>query len=200
MIFFYDNAAADLHAGVTGGLCGKIIGRIVNDQRAADDFRQFDPVGIEDAVSIAFAAEKRRQIAGMIGVRQSAGIVMGPGLIKRKGAVTCFVDMQAVELTVGRNVFVGQPVNFYFDQYAAFRNLIKIRRSMQRGVIGAAGNLRISAWIGYHNGFPVLIEHYYKICEREKVVFTYKSPGTSEGKRRCQIFIMQIIINEAIIF
>ena len=144
---FGDNAAADLVAGVSGRLRGEIIGRAVNDQGASDDLRQLKPIGIKGAVGIPLVAEKGRQVAGMIRVRQSAGIVVSTGLIEGKSAVARLVNMHAVELTVRCGIFVRQTVDFCFDQHTTGRNRVKIGGSMQGRMIGAAFDLCVSAGI-----------------------------------------------------
>lgn len=116
---FADNATAYLDTGIAGWLCGEIVGCTVNDQRASDDFRQLKPIGIYDTVSAAFAAQKRRQVTGMVGMREIAGIIVTPRFIKRKSAISCLMDMHAIELAVGRHLLVRQTGNFRFDQYAA---------------------------------------------------------------------------------
>lgn len=143
---FGDDAAADLDAGIAGWLRGEIVGCTVNDQRAANDFRQLKPIGIYDTVSVAYAAQKRRQITGMVRMRHAAGIIMGPRFIKRKRAVPCLVDMHTIELGIGRHLLIWQTGNFRFDQYAAGGGRIKIGDSMQGRMIGIAGNFSVGTW------------------------------------------------------
>ena len=144
---FADDTAADLDTGIAGWLCGEIVGRTVNDQRAANDFRQFKSIGIYDTVSVAFAAQKRRQITGMVRMRQIDGVIVTPRLIKRKGTVPCLVDMHTIELAIGRHLLVWKTVNFRFDQYTAGGDRIKIGDSMQGRMIGIAGNFSVGTWM-----------------------------------------------------
>lgn len=118
-IVFGNDAAADLVAGVSGRLCGEVVGCAVDDQSSADDLRQFKSVGIKGAVSVAPVTEKRGQVAGMLRMRQSAGVVVRTGLIKGKRAVACFVNVHGVELTVGRSVLIRQVEDLRFDQDTA---------------------------------------------------------------------------------
>lgn len=118
-IVFGNDAAADLVAGVSGRLCGEVVGYAVDDQRTADDLRQFKAVGIKSAVGVAPVTEKRGQVAGMLRMRQPAGIVVRAGLIKGKRAVARFVNVHGVELTVGRSIFVRQVKDLRFDQNTA---------------------------------------------------------------------------------
>ena len=118
-IVFGNDAAADLVAGVSGRLCGEVVDCAVDDQSSADDLRQFKSVGIKGAVSVAPVTEKRGQVAGMLRMRQSAGIVVRAGLIKGKRTVARFVNVHGVELTVGRGIFVRQVKDLRFDQDTA---------------------------------------------------------------------------------
>lgn len=81
---FHDNAASDLITGVSGRLCGEIVGCAVDDQGAADDLRQFKSIRVDDAVGKPSVTEKRGQVTGVFRMGQSAGIVMCSGFVKRE--------------------------------------------------------------------------------------------------------------------
>ena len=165
-----DNAAADLVAGISGRLCSKVIRRIVNNQGTADDFRQFKPIGIKGAIGVALVAEKGRQIAGMVRMRQSAGVIVHSGLIEGKRAVSRFVNVHTIELAVGGGVFIWQAIDFRLDQHAAGRNRIETGGSVQGRVISVAGDLCVSVWVEFHFGIPVMSGDYYRICAAQKFV------------------------------
>lgn len=135
-----DNATADFNAGISGRLCGKVIRRAVDNQGTADNFGQFKPVRIEGAISVTFVAKKRRHVSGMFRVRHTVWIIVVSGFLKRKGAVSGFVDMHTIKLAVGRHIFVRQAMDFRFDPYTACRNAVEIGFPMQRGIIGISGD------------------------------------------------------------
>ena len=85
-------AAANLPAGdfgacVAGGLGGKIVGPAVNDHGAANDILHAEAVREKDGEGVAAAAEERRQVPGVLGMRAVVRIEMAPNVGKGVAAV-----------------------------------------------------------------------------------------------------------------
>lgn len=141
----------------------------MNDQGTAENIFQIESIGVEDAVSVSFVAKERKQVAGMFGMWQTAGVIMISGMIERKSAVARFMNVHTIKLAVGRDVFVWQTVYFRFYQYAAEGNRIEVSDSVQRRIIGISDDFSVSAWISVlsHDSLPVfiiIIWDWYKIC------------------------------------
>ncbi len=126
-----DDSAADLVAGVAGGLAGEIVGHAVNDHGSAQNVVHEETLIITYQISISLAAKKRRQVSGVLGMGQIAGIVVVSGLPEGPGAVAVLMDMHAVKTAGTRDIDTGKPKDLGFYEHAAVRGLIEFYRACQ---------------------------------------------------------------------
>jgi len=126
--------ASDFASGIAGRLTGKVIGHAVDDNRSPDDVLYKETFIIKDLIGVALIAQKRRKISGMLGMRSVPGIVMIAGLIKRRRAVSIFMDMNAVKITGALCADVGESKDFGFYENAPIGSLIKFYRACELGL------------------------------------------------------------------
>ena len=154
----------------------------MDDQGASYEVGELDSVRIEKAVGVALVAKKGEQVAGVLGMWKTGRIVMISCSIKGEGAVSCFMDVHSVELTVGRDVIVGQPVYFRFDHNAAKRHRIEVCDAVEQGILGIPHDFGICA------GIRTLF-HRAVSCLLYKIVIAY-----AVLHRRCWIIPRTVLI------
>lgn len=77
-----DDAAGDPGSGIPGGLGGKIVPPAVDDDRAADDLGDAEPVGEHGHKRMAAAGKQGRQVARVKRVRAAARVEVPFGVGK----------------------------------------------------------------------------------------------------------------------
>ncbi len=87
-----DLSAGKDHAGVTGGLGGKVIRAGVDDHRFSDDLAQGKAVCEEYRKRPPVGRKQGQQIPGMVGMAQIAGVIVG----SRCSAVASGVNMKGI--------------------------------------------------------------------------------------------------------
>ena len=68
--------AGDLDARVAGGLSGEVVGVRVDNYRSAENFVNRKTVGEKGREGATAVAEKRREVACVVGVSTAVGIVV----------------------------------------------------------------------------------------------------------------------------
>ena len=66
--YLADDAAADLFTGAAGGLCGKIVGQLVDDDTFSADGRKLEALVKERQPGISLKAQKGNQISCVVWV------------------------------------------------------------------------------------------------------------------------------------
>ena len=129
-----DRSAADLVAGIAGGLASEVICHAVNDHRSSHDIIQRKSFVIEDLIGVALIAHQRRQISGVLRMGHIGWIIVFSGLIKWSGTVAVFMNMHGVEVAGTLDGDIGKSEDLCFDQYSAIGSLIEFDRACQLGL------------------------------------------------------------------
>ncbi len=119
-LFFpaYD-PAADLFAGVAGGLSGEVIPPGMNDDGFSYNILDCKAFVVKGRPDIALVSEQGNHVAGMFRMDGVGRIEMTAGFFERAGAVSVLVDMHSVE--IGRilrgNIGKSEYFRFYEDSF-----------------------------------------------------------------------------------
>lgn len=76
---FFNFSAGNFGTGISCRLAGKVIGHIMNNCRFSNDLVGVETSRVEHGKRIAIISKKRRQIAGVGGVKTIVWIVMAAG-------------------------------------------------------------------------------------------------------------------------
>lgn len=119
-LFFpaYDSAA-DLFAGVAGGLGGEVIPLGMNDDGFSYDILDCKAFVVKGRPGIALVSEQGNHVAGVLRMDGVGRIEMTAGFFERAGAVSVLVDMHSVE--IGRilrgNIGKAEYFRFYENSF-----------------------------------------------------------------------------------
>lgn len=112
-----DDAAGDPGSGISGGLGGKIVPPAVDDDRAADDLGDAEPVGEHGHERMAAAGKQGRQVARMKRVRAAARVEVPFGVGKVIAAARIpLMDVQGKNTGRTRTGAAGQAADISDDQ------------------------------------------------------------------------------------
>ena len=110
-----DYTASDFFPGISGGLCGKVVGHCMHNHRFPDDFWYGDSFVIKGTPGIALIPEKRNQITGMIWMRFGCPAIVISSFIKGKRTVPVFMNMHGIKICGfgGNNVWKSEKLSFH---------------------------------------------------------------------------------------
>ncbi len=120
-----NDAAADFFSGITGGLCGEVVSLGMNDDGTVKDFFYGKALIVKRLPGITLIAEQWGQVAGVIRVLHTGGVVVVARFVKGKCAVAKFMDMHSIEIAGAAHFFIWKTEDFYVYKCAAIGGLIE---------------------------------------------------------------------------
>ena len=138
-----DHAASDLCAGISGGLGGKIIRLIVDDNSPAGHFVYRKAVGQKRGEREPVVPEERRKISGVVRMSAVVRIIVRHGTGKRPvhaaAAAGPLVDVESEDPLMAGAAVLGEAAYLGADDHAA-AGLEKPHKARNGGITFAASD------------------------------------------------------------